>query len=123
MRRPYSKIWLEDGPNAVIDEHFARAKVQFCRTAFLNVGYFGFEDDRLIGYSGFRHVRPDELRGRDYIVTLWDYSPGIRFIDRIWDRGPREFMTSEERALIKVRGADEFATIDKALRTPFDGVL
>jgi hypothetical protein len=99
------------------------------RDAFMRVAYYAIEQSfngkpSIIGYAGFKNVHEKNLIGRKYIVTLWDYAPGITFIDGVFDprtRTLREFANDAERTMI-----EEHAAIEESIFTKtdeFNGVL
>jgi hypothetical protein len=137
--RVYTQIWCDEGPEAVLEECFRRAaEKSFLNVrhgklvAFMSVATYGIlssvadNSPVLVGYCGFKNISQEYLRTRKYFVTLWDYRPSVTLIDCVHDHRKhteRPFANAREREMIEAKGADEFAQIDKALRTPFNGVL
>lgn len=133
----YLKIFLEQGPEAALKEAFDREQrslrsIGMPRRFFTWVRTYAVHRQVMNGeqfvqsYGSYQYVNELALLGREYLVTLHDYKPGIEFIDVAHDLRlcrPRRFESDAERDLIQQHARLKYAEFCEAMKRPFNGVL
>ncbi len=130
------KIYLEQGQEAALQYAFSVAREKYPlwkpTELFIWVATLGISEGalsplkHLTNYGSYKQINEDMLKGREYVVTFFDYSIGLTFVDVLFEPGTRTYrnpVDELERDMLRRYAEELKVTVHRSLTEPFDGVL